>query len=136
MRIYYKTELNIKSHLDPNIKTIEHLIIKYFDLEQPETYYLDNSLQCTYEKQRSFMDLYYLCKTKFPRISKKLVAKSLVNLCKENIIKILYCNEINNAVFHRRYTCSYIKNGEYFLGGCSEYGKILVEDIIKLAESK
>jgi hypothetical protein len=101
-----KSELNgINGRFDwaEDIKDVKEYIQTFLDLDQPETLYHSGKVQCQSGKSRSFYDIYMMCKDKFPRLKKRYVAKSLIELITDHPsnYRCLRCPDINKVVFFK-----------------------------------
>lgn len=134
-KLYFITNEGIKSYKDKTIKNTKQLILKYYDINQPETYYLNETVQCTYGKQRSFEDIYSICKTRFSKTTKNIVARALIDLCKKNLLKCQYCGNIHECVFHRiKDNWTYISKKEFNIYSTRSY-KYSINTIYNLSKS-
>lgn len=67
--------------------------------KKPATYHLNGKLQCDANRNRSFSDLYALCKTYYPSITHKKLAKILMELRKQDKrVYFSYCYTIHKPV--------------------------------------
>lgn len=85
-------------------KTIKELLDILFKLDKwyystATTYYDKNFTEIQCEAQRrSFADIYEICQTYFPKVSKEEVAYNLLNEIKTNAF---YCTDVSRIVFRR-----------------------------------
>lgn len=90
-------KLTAKADIDKT--SINSFLKDYFNKGCPETY-LDDKIQCTSHKRRSFLDLLALAQNYFD-CDEELLAYELVNLWENKKIEALYCTDINKVVFFR-----------------------------------
>lgn len=89
-KIYYKEGKDIKTKREYLFSFFPNRSDRYFKA----TYYVDNDhIQCYPTKGRSFMDIYWLMKSKFKTITKGELARMLLDKRNSNI-RIYYCDEI------------------------------------------
>lgn len=90
-RIYYKKGININNKRD--------FILRLFDEEKfPTTYYEDTGfIQCKSTYRRSFLDIYWLFKSKFKTATKGELARILLDK-RHYYIGMFYCDSINKLV--------------------------------------
>lgn len=80
-------------------RTPKSYITKYFKLNCPATFFKDGEYQCLGGKNRSFRDLYYLTKAKFPEVTRAEVSYILSKLALSQKIEVLTCPHIGKVVF-------------------------------------
>lgn len=93
--IYYKEGVNINNKRD--------FILKLFSGKKfPTTYYKDTDfIQCRSTYRRSFLDIYWLFKSKFKTATKGELARILLDKRNHNI-GMFYCDDINKLVLDIR----------------------------------
>lgn len=117
-----KLKLYFKEAQQKTVANIEELLILgYVDAEKDHYYgfaptYFD--AECTVQQcksaRRSFDDLLIICKTYFPRTTKKHLAKALYKLHTKDIyLSIFICGDIKKVVFSR--VSNYQRFTKYFL---------------------
>lgn len=94
-KIYYKEGENITNKKDYILKLFE-------DNKFPATYYKDNDfIQCRRVYRRSFMDIFWLFKSKFKTATKGELARILLD--KRNFkVGLFYCPDIGRLVLDIR----------------------------------
>jgi hypothetical protein len=113
-KIYYKEGKDIKTKKEYLFSFFPNESDRYFKA----TYYVDNDrIQCYPTKGRSFMDIYWLMKSKFKTITKGELARMLLDKRNSNI-RIYYCDEIKKlTITHDPYgysgITSFINSGDY-----------------------
>jgi len=84
-------------------------ILNYINIGAPSTFYNDGELQCRSGRNRSFLDLYFLTKAKFPEITLSEFAKIFLELHEVpygNRFKIIVyvCGNIQKPVLYMGYS--------------------------------
>lgn len=138
--IYFKTK-----KLPKNIKDIEELLTRGFTSKSYEsktflTTYHDQDCtqkQC-HNARRSFDDLFTICKTYFPKTTKKELAKTLFTLSKKINLVASYCYTINKLVFYCKDISTYdtkkgmlrtLREHEYAKKGCGNYNYNMIKKL-------
>lgn len=92
-KIFKTTKNLLRILLDPNNITGQGIVATYKNIKCTE-------IQCYTSKNRSFKDIYYLCKTYFPNITKKRVLMELCCLYLPQFkVNIKTCNTIDDCRF-------------------------------------
>lgn len=64
----------------------------------PETYFLSDTIQCAKGKNRSFSDLLYLTKDRFPRTTLNAIVRIVAQLNIEGICDVVWCTQVKKFV--------------------------------------
>jgi hypothetical protein len=98
MEIYYNEKKYSKSKIDFMVNYIPSQLDGWS--KNPTTYYKDNNqIQSGEYYRRSFLDLFYLCNTKFKTTTKPEFARIIISLVSKGIITAIYCPDIRRIVF-------------------------------------
>ena len=126
MKIYYRGGKKAKNivELIKNGYTSHSFVQTYKDSACTEH-------QC-HSAIRSFLDLYWMCKTYFPKTSKKEVAQAIFKVHKEIGLYVSYCQDIRKIVFSKSGT-NYIELNYY--SNQKGVGRYSFQDIKELANS-
>jgi hypothetical protein len=82
------------------ITNVREYLEKYFKNGTKGSYYKDKTIQCYLGRNRSFYDLFFIVKARFKKITEEELAYHLIELFKENTLKMTPCGDVRKIVFH------------------------------------
>ena len=82
------------------ITNVREYLERYFKNGTKGSYYKDGTIQCYPQRNRSFYDLFFIAKARFKEITEEELAFYLVNMLKENKLRMVPCGDVMKVTFY------------------------------------
>ena len=82
------------------ITNVREYLERYFKNGTKGSYYKDGTIQCYPQRNRSFYDLFFIVKARFKEITEEELAFNLIEMIKNQTLKVIPCGDVMKTVFY------------------------------------
>ena len=82
------------------ITNVREYLERYFKNGTKVTKFKDGTIQCYPQRNRSFYDLFFIVKARFKEITEEELAFNLIDMIKNQTLKIILCGDTMKTVFY------------------------------------